>query len=102
MMFSVLLKLVNPASLIAAIHAGRLLRTSICSFSIKIESVRSQLLVSMARARGSELPTRLQSGCVFIASGVFDQQRSCVSNILIQISSATASLGKGWFSKGHV
>jgi hypothetical protein len=33
-----------PASLTAAIHDGRLLSTSICSFSIKMESVRSQLL----------------------------------------------------------
>ena len=32
---------VMPASLMAAIHDGRLLSASICSFSMKMESVRS-------------------------------------------------------------
>ena len=65
-----------PTSLIAAIHDGRLLSASICSFSMKMESVRSQLLERIVRAMSSELPTRLQSGCVFVASGVFVQHRS--------------------------
>ena len=47
---------------------------SICSFSIKIVSVRSQLPLRTVRSTSSEFPTRLKSGCVLVASGVLVQQ----------------------------
>ena len=53
----------------AATQGGRLLSASICSFSMKMVSVRSQLWLRTVRSTSSELPTRLQSGWVFVTSG---------------------------------
>ena len=61
----------SPCSISAPIHGGRLLIASICSFSIKIVSLRIQLLLRTVRSRSSELPTRLKSGCVLVSKGVF-------------------------------
>src|SRR5215471_17925012 len=80
----------------------RLLRDSICSFSTKIVSVRSQLELRTVRSTTSELPTRLKSGCVLVTRGVFVQYFRCVSNILIQVCSAVAWSGNGLLAKGHV
>ena len=50
----------------AATQGGRLLSASICSFSMKMVSVRSQLWLRIVRSTSSELPTRLKSGWVFV------------------------------------
>lgn len=56
----------SPRSSKAAVQGGRLLSTSICSFSIKMVSLRIQLLLRTVRSNSSELPTRLKSGCVLV------------------------------------
>ena len=86
----------------AAAHGGRLLSGSICSFSMKMVSVRIQLWDRTVRSSSSELPTRLKSGCVLVTSGVFVHVSSCVSNICTQVFSASTLSGKGWPSYGHV
>ena len=57
---------VMPASLMAAIHDGRLLSASICSFSMKMESVRSirhrkgqRIRIYIFQVRDKERVTRL-------------------------------------------
>ena len=62
-----------PCSSNAAIQGGRLLSASICSFSIKMVSLRIQLLLRTVRSNSSELPTRLKSGCVLVSRGVFEK-----------------------------
>ena len=49
----------SPCSSNAAIQVGRLLSASICSFSMKMVSLRIQLLLRTVRSSSSELPTRL-------------------------------------------
>ena len=49
----------SPCSSNAAIQGGRLLSASICSFSIKMVSLRIQLLLRTVRSTSSESPTRL-------------------------------------------
>ncbi len=89
-------------SRIAATQGGRLEIASICSFSMKIVSVRSQLWLRTVRSTSSEFPTRLKSGWVFVTSGVFFQCSSWTSNILTHVRSAAASSVKGWFVNGQV
>jgi hypothetical protein len=60
-----------PTSSTAATQGGRFEIASICSFSTKIVSVRTQLWLRIVRSSSSELPTRLQSGWVLVTSGVF-------------------------------
>ena len=62
---------------------------------MKTVSVRSQLWLRIVRSTISELPTRLQSGCVFVTSGVFFQCSSWTSNMRTNVRSAVASSGKG-------
>ena len=49
----------SPCSSSAATQGGRLLSASICSFSMKMVSLRIQLLLRIVRSNSSELPTRL-------------------------------------------
>ncbi len=70
-----------PTSSTAATHGGRLEIASICSFSMKMVSVLSQLWLRIVRSISSELPTRLQSGCVLVTSGVFFQCSSWTSSM---------------------
>ena len=76
-----------PHSTAAPIHAGRLASASICSFSMKIVSVRSQLCVRMVLSTTEELPTRLKSGCVFVSSGTLSQQAFWMSKKRMNVSS---------------
>ena len=84
-----------PTSSTAATHGGRFEIASICSFSTKMVSVRSQLWERTVRSTSSELPTRLQSGWVLVTSGVFFQCSSWTSNMRTKVASAVAASGKG-------
>src|SRR4026209_1661797 len=91
-----------PTSSTAATQGGRLEIASICSFSTMTVSVLSQLWLRMVRARISELPTRLQSGCVLVTSGVFFQCSSWTSSMRTNVRSAVSPSGNGWSVKGQV
>ena len=65
-------------------------------------SVLSQLWLRIVRSISSELPTRLQSGCVFVTSGVFLQCSSWTSSMRTNVRSAVSPSGNGWSVKGQV
>jgi hypothetical protein len=81
-----------------------LLNASICSFSMKIVSVRSQLWLRTVRSSSSKLPTLLKSGCVLVASGVFFHAPSCSSDMRTEGGLGRRVVGNGlrFSSKGQV
>src|SRR6266581_7091146 len=91
-----------PTSTDTAVQGGRLLSSSICSFSMKMVSVRSQLQLRTVRSTSSELPTLLKSGWVFVTRGVFFQRSNWYVNIRTKVFSAVTASGNGYDSSGHV
>src|SRR5882724_3866248 len=91
-----------PTSTETPVHGGRLLSASICSFSMKMVSVRSQLKLRIVRSTNSEFPTLLKSGCVLVSIGVFFQRSVWYWSIATKVFSAVTLSGNGFDSSGHV
>src|SRR5437763_15029277 len=91
-----------PTSTETPVHGGRLLNSSVCSFSMKMVSVRSQLPLRTVRSSNSELPTLLKSGCVLVSIGVFFQRSTWCWNILTNVFSAVTESENGFDSNGQV